>query len=400
MAISAVGARGAAPLGLRRLMATLWMSLVMQGMSWVLLPLLVLSLSGPGWAGVSWFVAVFPYVLLGVPAGRLGDRFNRRTIMIGSMACSLLAALVVLLQQLTDGGPALLMLAALLLGASRPFTDAASFGLLGAGQGARLRLSLAVAGEPGGRLLGALLSAACLGVQGGEMAATVLTALGLSAVLLSCTLPRLASPSARAPLSLPQLFSERGLRRVVLSGLIWNVLVAAVLGGLAGVLVRQMTGWSMAGAAVLVAAGAAAALVGALLAPGVAERLGPLAAMWSGAVGAGLLLSGWTAAYLFGLPAWAGAPLFVLMLLCTQIFITNLVVERQQLAPEASRSIVATSSRMVTWLGLSLGTLVYSAMLGVTGVRPVLLVSCCGSLAVIILMFLWWRSELLALGRP
>ena len=80
----------------RRFLVAQLMDSLGAGLSSVVLPWLVLDAGGSGAeAGAAFLVGTVPYVLLGLPAGDIGDRRPRRRVMELGVTCQLLAALVI-----------------------------------------------------------------------------------------------------------------------------------------------------------------------------------------------------------------------------------------------------------------------------------------------------------------
>src|SRR5204863_2624831 len=116
----------------RRFLVAQLMDSLGAGLSSVVLPWLVLDAGGSGAeAGAAFLVGTVPYVLLGLPAGDIGDRRPRRRVMELGVTCQLLAALVIPLVVVAgveaDQLPlALIYAAGLGVTAGRVFVDAAA----------------------------------------------------------------------------------------------------------------------------------------------------------------------------------------------------------------------------------------------------------------------------------
>jgi MFS family permease len=107
---------------------------VAQGVASVALPWLILDGGGSSVsAGLVFTLTVFPYVVFGLPAGVVGDRYRRRRVMYAAHAVQGGCALVIPLWSLTGHPPlGVVLVAAFLIGAGRVFADAAAFGAVAA----------------------------------------------------------------------------------------------------------------------------------------------------------------------------------------------------------------------------------------------------------------------------
>ena len=129
----------------RRFLVAQLMDSLGGGLSSVVLPWLVLDAGGSGAeAGAAYLVGTIPYVLLGLPAGDVGDRHSRRRVMVGGAtgaACRGVdrAAGRAVRAPIASDLPLMVIYAAGLgVTAGRVFVDAAAFGaiarLVGRGQ--------------------------------------------------------------------------------------------------------------------------------------------------------------------------------------------------------------------------------------------------------------------------
>ena len=120
----------------RRFLVAQLMDSLGGGLSSVVLPWLVLDAGGSrSEAGAAFLVGTLPYVLLGLPAGDVGDRHRRRRVMELGVTGQLLSALVIPVVVLagTDARHlplALIYTAGLGVTAGRVFVDAAAFGAI------------------------------------------------------------------------------------------------------------------------------------------------------------------------------------------------------------------------------------------------------------------------------
>ena len=108
--------------------------MVAAGVSSIALPWLVLDGGGSNTeAGLVFAFSMLPYVVFGLAAGVVGDRYNRRTIMWITHAMQVFAALLVPIWALSGQPPLIVILgAAFVIGTARVFVDAAVFGAIAA----------------------------------------------------------------------------------------------------------------------------------------------------------------------------------------------------------------------------------------------------------------------------
>ena len=85
-------------------------------------------------AGLIFALTIFPYVVFGLPAGVIGDRYKRRTVMWVAHATQIAAALIIPFWAFAGPPPLLIILiAAFAIGTARVFVDAAVFGAIDSG---------------------------------------------------------------------------------------------------------------------------------------------------------------------------------------------------------------------------------------------------------------------------
>ena len=96
------------------------------------LPWLILDGGGSTLAaGLVFTLTVLPYVVFGLPAGVVGDRYPRRRTMWIAHAVQAGCAIVIPLWSLSGHPPlGVVLAAAFLIGAGRVFADAAAFGAI------------------------------------------------------------------------------------------------------------------------------------------------------------------------------------------------------------------------------------------------------------------------------
>jgi len=361
-------------------------------MTVVFLPLLLLDGHGAGWAGLGWISVVLPYVIFGLPAGRIGDRINRKLLLLAALLLATTSCILLVLS-INEGWPAwTVLLCGVLIGIAQPFVDSAVFGALSGGKNHREKLSFAVAGGPAGRVLGALLLSAALFLGGNEVAALVALAVALIAIsfCLTITTPEKTSAAPAEPRPWKELFSDRELVRLITSGVLWNLLAVFLFGGASAAVIKILLGWSADQVALLIGIATFFAFCSSMLSPRITSLVGPRAAILR-STGATIITSTlFMASVALGLSTITSAALLICTIAINQIYITNLMVERQQLAPPDSRSSVATASRMITWLGAAAGAALYSFLIEWTSAELVGWMCCLGALLVWLLMIRWW----------
>jgi len=378
---------------MKRLIGSLWSYSVLVGMSVVLLPLLILGGHGAGWAGLGYVSAVLPYVFFGLFAGRVGDRMNRRLLLtlalsLAGLACALLLII------LGMGLPVLwILVCGFLLGSAQPFVDAAVFGALSGGPESRQRLSLAVAGGPAGRVLGSLLVALSLWLSDGRLAAGFMLLLACLSLLLCSSTPHglmTGQAMSKSPRSWRELFSDQRLKQLILSGVLWNLLAVMLIGGASAALLELLLGVSSHQTALLLGLATGAAFLASMMTPWITAKLGPWRAILLSTGGSIVMAACFMTAVAFHTSLLVCSALFISTLFLNQVYITNLMVERQSLAPADSRSSVATASRLVTWLGACAGVGVQSWFITLWGAQAVGWLSWTGAFVVWLLMIRWW----------
>jgi MFS family permease len=107
------------------------------GVASMALPRLLLSEGhSVGLAGLVYPLTIVPFVVFGLPAGALGDRFPWRRVMYASQAVQAAASASIPLWALSGAPPlALVLSAAFLVGSGRVFADAAAFGAVASAVG-------------------------------------------------------------------------------------------------------------------------------------------------------------------------------------------------------------------------------------------------------------------------
>ncbi|MGO9782692.1 MAG: MFS transporter [Streptosporangiaceae bacterium] len=343
-------------------------SYVGTGITVVVLPVLVYTLTGsPAWvAGVAAIEAV-PYMVLGLLAGAVADRVNRKKIMV---ACDGTAALL-LATVPAAAALHLLVLAQVLivaLGLATVFVwfDAANFGTLAAlVDRAQLPTAASLIGSSVtiALLIGPTLGAALLMVL---MAPYVL---GFDAA--SYILSALLLLSIRRPFGRPQHQPERRerIRADIAEGLrfLWHQPVIRIMtisvfcacfswGGAFGLLVvyaHRALGMTHAGVRLgfLYSAGELGGLISVAAVPALIKRLaiGRVTAAFLAANAAALALMSVAPSY-----GWALAAFFCYESAYVLVTATGITV-RQMLTPDHLQSRVNTAGRMIAWGGNPVG---------------------------------------------
>jgi predicted MFS family arabinose efflux permease len=360
------------PDGRRFLIAQLMDSLG-GGLSSVVLPWLVLDAGGSGSeAGAAFLVGTIPYVLLGLPAGDVGDRHSRRRVMVLGAIAQLVAALIVPLVVLfgTDASdlPLIVIYAAGLgVTAGRVFVDAAAFGaiarLVGDGHFVEGQSALSFVWSMG-FLLGPALGGALIGLVGADNALWVQAAGFAVAIALLSSMrvdlgPGAERRDARDGLSagLMMVFRDPMLRLLTAVGTAWNLAVNMIY-ALLVVFARGELGAGGAETGWMLAIGGGAGLLGGLSAPAVQRRFG-----------IGIALRGALIASAFGAISLAlsrdvvaGTLGFSLLEGSGLLFITLLIGQRQTLAGAHEQGRVGMTGRMAALLAATLGGLLASAL--------------------------------------
>lgn len=361
-------------------------------MSLVALPVLIYQLTGSvALTGLLAAAGALPYLLLGLPAGALADRWDsRRTIAGWSTVAGVAMLSVSVAHALGVLTPAHVMVAAFVVGTAFVFADAAGFGalprLVGRANVGRATASqsaiytvISIAGPGAAGLLITLVGPAWLvGLDGvGYLVEAVLIA--------RLPLPRVRPKASGRPRLLTDV--AEGLRFV------WRHHVIRVL---------TLVGLGLA----LTAGGAVSALtvVVGVEAFGFADddpRLGVLYMAASvGSFGGSMLVTrlqrrfrvgtitlaglGITAAVVAALALTAdwivGVALLAALNAAMMVVILNAIVVRQTLTPMRLQSRVNTTARMISWGGSPVGTTLGGLIASAGGIRLALLVCASGVL--------------------
>jgi MFS family permease len=375
----------------RRFLAARTLAMAGNALALVALPVLVYRLTGSAaqTAAVA-AVETAPYLVFGLPAGALVDRWNRRRVMVTTGAAS---GLVLLTVPAADAlgvlGFAQLVVVAAVVSTLFVFADAATFGvvpqMVGRHRVASATSTLVSVGTviglvgplAGGVLVTVLPPAWVMGVDAlGYLAAAALTA-------------RLRWPGSE---SVPAAAPERRLRAEIAEGLgyIWatpvvrwltvlgvgNSVAGGAVTGLLVVIGVEQLGLDADSAALgwLFTAGAVGTFAASLCLPRLQRR-----------VGVGLIT---TTGYAVALAAVLGLsaatsvvvalPLLALLGFAATSLIVNGIVTRQVVTPDHLQSRVGTTARLIAWGGSPLGAALGGVVAGAAGTEWALRVASVG----------------------
>ncbi|HEY0387116.1 MAG TPA: MFS transporter [Gaiellales bacterium] len=363
----------------RRFLFAQLMDSLGAGLSSVVLPWLVLDAGGSGAeAGAAFLVSTVPYVLLGLPAGDVGDRRPRRRVMEVGVACQLAAALVIPLTvvagvQAHELPLVLIYAAGFGVTAGRVFVDAAAFGaiarLVGEGHFVEGQAALSFVWSLG-FLIGPAIGGALIGLVGADDALWVQAAGFLLALVLIASMrvdlgPGDERPTGRTGLvSGLMLVARHPMLRVLTAvGMAWNLTVNMIY-ALLVVFARAELGAGGPETGWMLAVGGGAGLLGGLTAPAIHRRIGAANALRGG------LLASAAGSVLLALSTnvWEGTVAFAAVEAAGLLFVTLLIGERQTVARPHEQARVGITGRMAALLASSLGALAASAL--VLHMRP------------------------------
>lgn len=364
----------------RRYLAARTIAMAGNALSLVAFPVLVYALTGS--ATLTALVAAAetaPYLLVGLPAGALVDRWNRRRVLVLTGAGSGVALLTVpLADALGVLGFTQLLVVATTVATLFVFADAASFGvvpqMVGRERVASATSTLVSVGTAIG-LVGPLVSGVLVTTTS---AALVIGVDALAYLAAATVIARLRWPGSEG---VPEAGPDRRLRSEVAEGLryIWAMPVvrwltllgtgASLAGGattglLVVVGVEQLglgadspaLGW-------LFAAGAAGTFAASLLLPRLQSRVGVGVITTTGyavALACVLTLS-------FARSAPAALPVLIVLNFAMTTLIVNGIVTRQVVTPDHLQSRVNTTARLIAWGGSPLGAALGGVVAGAAG---------------------------------
>ncbi|MBO1753410.1 MFS transporter [Actinotalea sp. BY-33] len=364
-------------------------SWVGNALTMVTLPVLVYQRTGdPLITGLLAAFEGLPYLVLGLPAGALVDRWGARRTMLTTTALSAVAmASIPVADRLGVLSTTQLLLVALATSSCFVFFDAGSFGAVPALVG-RGGIGPAMAKLSGVSTVIGLAGPAAAGVLLVVLAPVTLIAVDAATYVLSLLLllpvrwNEARSSSGRGPLAdiaegLRYLWQQDVIRVLTLIGTAGSLAGGAVT-GLLIVLASQRYGLGPGEAALglLYAAGPAGALLATVATPRLQRRLriGTLSlGAWAVACVALLALS---------LPStwWLAAALLVCWQLAATVAILHAIIVRQTITPMPLQSRVNTTARMIAWGGQPLGAAAGGAVAATAGLTTALVLAalCCG----------------------
>jgi MFS family permease len=337
------------------------------GYSWLILD----AGGGPALASLVVPSTIFSYVLFGLVAGAVGDRYPRKNVMLVAYGLSIVAAAVIPLWSLAGRPSAPVVLAvAFLLGIGRCFVDAAAFGAIGAiaGRHQYVRAQSLLQGVwSSGQVAGPLIGGVAIAAVGATNAIAVqCVALALGATCIFRLRRSLAAPSGRPMGSV--LTSIREGLSVIRDTPILRVLTRVqfawsftVVGSQQALLVAycrttlHLDAHSIGG---LFAVGGVASVVGALSVGALAARFGGIRVIACCLGVSALAALGIAAAH----DLVTAFPAVILMNLATGVGVTTLIGERQAHADYHLQARVGSTGRSIASLAFMLGGLLVSGL--------------------------------------
>lgn len=368
----------------RLLLAAQALDCVALGVSSIALPWLVLDGGGSATAaGIVYAFSVVPYVVFGLVAGVVGDRFRRRTVLWTMHLSQVAAAILVPIWALTGQPPlVVILLAAFAIGTSRVFVDAAVFGAVAAligrdrfisGQ-ATLSAAWAI-----GYLVGPAIGGALIALIGPAFA-LVVEAVGFAIALAMILLIRtpLDAPGravaesavAMAREGLQVIFSSPRVRAFTWLSLTWN-LGAAASYALIVPLLRETLGLSSTQAGFVLAVSAGMGMLVPVFLGPLTDRHGGSRVAAGGTVGsaASILAMGLSPGFLSILIADA------VRSLSDYVVLSTVIGERQRGVPDRLQARVGITGRMIAVSAISAGALIGSFLAEPLGIRGVFYLS-------------------------
>jgi MFS family permease len=357
---------------------------VAAGVSSIALPWIVLENGGTSTeAGLIFALSIFPYVVFGLPAGVIGDRHKRRTVMWVAHATQIAAALIIPFWAFAGPPPLfIILIAAFAIGTARVFVDAAVFGAIAAIVG-RERFTQGQATLSAAWAIGFFAGPAIGGILIGLIGPSftlVAEAVGFAVAMVMILLIRkpldaqvraLHEPAwAMMKEGLAVIWQTPRVRAYTWLSIGWN-LGAAASAALIVPLLHVTLGLDSLRAGIVLAIGAAVGV-------GVPSLLGRLIPRF----GAGRVVA-WTTA-LSGLTVLATglAPGFAsvaaansLRQLSDYSLLSTIIGERQRGVPDRLQARVGISGRMIAVAAISSGAAIGALLADVVGVRWVFVIS-------------------------
>jgi MFS family permease len=358
------------------------------GLSLVALPWLVLQQGGSqAEAGLVYTVSVIPYVVLGLSAGAVGDRFSRRTVMLYGHAVQAACAVVIPVWTLAGTPPVGVVLAeAFAVGAGRVFVDAAAFGAVASivgrerfveGQSA-LSAAWSVGLFAGPALGGALVAAAGPGrTLAAEALALALAVVCLAAVRTSFTEQATEGSKTSVREGLRFMARNRAIAAWTIVIVVWNVLGAGAF-ALIVPLLRDHVGLDSGAVGWILAAGSGTIFAASLLATSLSRRFGGAAVLCSCLVLAPVAIA--------GLGVAGGFAVALLAALAYDwfegLFSVLAIAERQRRTSERLQGRVGIAGRMVALGAMAAGSAIASALTSAVGIGHLYLAMAAATLLV------------------
>jgi MFS family permease len=350
----------------------------------IALPWIVLDHGGSSTqAGLIFALSIFPYVIFGLPAGVIGDRHRRRTVMWVAHATQIVAALVIPFWAITGPPPILIILiAAFAIGTARVFVDAAVFGAIAAiigrerftqGQ-ATLSAAWAI-----GYFAGPAIGGVLIGLVGPSFT-LVAEAIGFAGAMVMILLIRkpldaefraVHEPAwAMMKEGLAVIWQTPRVRGYTWLSIAWN-LGAAASAALVVPLLHVTLGLDSLRAGIVLAVGAAVGIFVPTLLGRLVPRYGAgRVVAWATGL-SGLTILGTGLAPGFATVAVANG----LRQLSDYSLLSTIIGERQRGVPDRLQARVGISGRMIAVAAISAGAAIGSGLADVVGVRWVFVIS-------------------------
>jgi hypothetical protein len=382
---------------LRLLIAAQMAVIVAGGMAMISLPWFVLaSGGGPVAASFSFLVTYVPYLLLGVPAGAIGDRLDRRLTMILAGGLGTVCAGALAAAALHGSVPLVVVLVAGFgLSTVRPLADAAFFSCL-AGHDDDGFISVGTfmsSANVAGRIIGPLAAGTLIVLFGSPVALSLIAVLFASSVMAAACAPDIvrvvpAPESMMTGVRAAAAYLAGPARVILVSNTLWNLLTGGAGLVLVAPFVASLGGNAAAGSAVVVA-GNLAALAAAAAMPSAISRFGTRAVLTAAFPLTGL-----------GLLAFAGSGsplgalcLYALLYVANQGWVSAVLVAAQADAPVAVRASTASLSRVCAFGGIVVGGSIAGLAAGSFGVRATIAGSGVAVLAIGLALAAWRLSQ-------
>jgi MFS family permease len=342
-----------------------------NGIAGVALPWLVLDATGSkSIAGLILAIEIMPYVVFGLPAGVVGDRFSRRTVIASGHALQTALAAVIPVWAALDGTPPLAVIVgvAFAIGSLRAFVDAAAFGAVAAVVGPRhftggqavlsasWSLGLLTGPSLGGALIGFVGPSRTIAVQAAAFALATVAILLVRSDLGGGRTTHAGRIRDGVTEGVRYLLGDPLLRVLTATGVLWNIASAGSI-ALIVPLLRRDIGLGSEQAGIVLAVGAAMGLVSAPLVHALQRRVHGwrlyLVLVFASAPATAAL----GLAYGFAAALAANASASLVNWLVMNVFIG----ERQRRAPAHLQARVGISGRMVMTFSMTVGALAASA---------------------------------------